>query len=208
MFKITAKQKVLIDAALQKIAEGASFAKILYRRIRNILMDERIKSVIGGNLALAVLAGSAFGDVTGFANSQPEITTLVVSQTPLTTRTTVRFPLEKIKYNQGFRLFHPGVDLDGEIGDAIYPIMDGRVKYVEKSRFLYGNSVVIEHKNGYESLYAHLSKIEVSEGDEVDQKTQIGKVGSTGRSTGSHLHLEVRDQGRPINPRLILPDKI
>ena len=63
---------------------------------------------------------------------------------------------------------------------------------------------MINHGSGFKSLYAHLAKITVNEGDEVDKNTVLGTVGSTGWSTGSHLHLEVYDNGRTFNPLTIL----
>ena len=68
----------------------------------------------------------------------------------------------------------------------------------------YGNRVVITHNNGYETLYAHLSSIEVSVGQTVPQGTKIGVMGSTGRSTGVHLHFEVFKNGSNINPMSVL----
>ena len=68
----------------------------------------------------------------------------------------------------------------------------------------YGNRVVITHNNGYETLYAHLSSIDVSVGQTVPQGTKIGVMGSTGRSTGVHLHFEVIKNGSNINPMSVL----
>jgi len=116
-----------------------------------------------------------------------------------------RFPVEGVKVTQGYKYFHPGIDFDGLTGDPIYPIMNGRVKAISRSRFAYGNAILVEHGSALESLYAHLSKIYVKEGDRVDIKTPIGEMGATGRATGDHLHLEVRDNGRPISPYSVLP---
>ena len=64
----------------------------------------------------------------------------------------------------------------------------------------YGNCIIVQHKNDFQTLYGHLSHIDVKDGQSVKTGDVIGKVGSTGRSTGTHLHYEVRKNGKPINP--------
>ena len=117
----------------------------------------------------------------------------------------VRLPTLTFVLNQKYSFFHPGLDLDGVTGDPLFPIAKGVVVATENSRFAYGKAVYLDHGSGYTSLYAHMSEIEVAEGQFVDVDTEIGKMGSTGHSTGSHLHLEVRKNGLPINPLSILP---
>ncbi len=116
----------------------------------------------------------------------------------------VRVPLDNFRITQGFWFFHPGIDMASTIGTPIHPVMAGRVSLVEYGRLDYGNHVIVNHGNGFESLYAHLSKIEVREGDQVNTKSEIGQVGSTGHSTGPHLHLEIHQDGVPTNPAVIL----
>jgi murein DD-endopeptidase MepM/ murein hydrolase activator NlpD len=94
---------------------------------------------------------------------------------------------------------HFGVDLKLQKGDRVASIFEGVVRIAKYSRS-YGNVVVVRHSNGLESLYAHLSKRMVKPGDVVDAGTIIGKGGNTGRSFGSHLHLEMRYLGEPFNP--------
>ena len=69
---------------------------------------------------------------------------------------------------------------------------------------IYGNYVIIRHFDGYQTLYAHMSKIHVSKGDEVSVGTKIGLVGSTGYSTGPHLHFSVYKNGRLVDPATVL----
>ena len=95
--------------------------------------------------------------------------------------------------------------MDGLTGDPITPIRKGKVLSISRSKFAYGNSIIVDHGEGMTSLYAHLSKIEVVEGQEVDTFDEIGKMGATGRSSGDHLHLEIRDHGVPVNPLTVLP---
>lgn len=117
----------------------------------------------------------------------------------------VRLPTLNFVLNQKYTFFHPGIDLDGETGDPLFPIAKGVVTATENSRFAYGKAIYIDHGSDYVSLYAHLSEIKVTEGQFVDIDTEIGLMGSTGRSTGSHLHLEIRKNGMAINPLSVLP---
>lgn len=117
----------------------------------------------------------------------------------------LRLPTLNFVLSQKYTFFHPGIDLDGETGDPLFPIAKGVVITTENSRFAYGKAIYIDHGNDYTSLYAHLSEIKVIEGQFVDIDTEIGLMGSTGRSTGSHLHLEIRKNGLAINPLSVLP---
>jgi murein DD-endopeptidase MepM/ murein hydrolase activator NlpD len=139
--------------------------------------------------------------------SKAEEGPMVLAESTITLKTEkgVQYPVSQISITQGYRLFHPGIDLDGVTGDTIRPIMIGVVEAVQRSKYAYGNAVYIDHKNGFKSLYAHLSKILVKEGDEVTMNTVIGEMGATGRSYGDHLHLEVHQNGVPINPISVLP---
>lgn len=95
--------------------------------------------------------------------------------------------------------FHPGIDFKGERGDAARCTADGRVVGAGWNGG-YGNCVRIAHTNGFETLYGHLSRITVHIGQKVTAGEKIGEIGSTGRSTGNHLHYEVRKNGKPVNP--------
>ncbi len=102
-------------------------------------------------------------------------------------------------FDGGHAEFHPGIDFRGQYGDAARCTANGKVVSAGWMGG-YGNCVRIAHANGYETLYGHLSHIEVREGQQVTAGQVIGKVGSTGRSTGTHLHYEVRKNGKAINP--------
>ena len=95
--------------------------------------------------------------------------------------------------------FHYGIDIDLERGDPVLATFEGVVR-IAKYESTYGRVVVIRHNNGLETLYGHLHKIEVKIGDKVEAGQVIGLGGSTGRSTGNHLHFEMRYLGEPINP--------
>ncbi|WP_235016378.1 M23 family metallopeptidase [Aquimarina sp. AU474] len=97
---------------------------------------------------------------------------------------------------------HQGIDIDLVVGDSVRTILDGKVRYV-RYHGGHGKTVVVRHKNGLETVYAHLSEYLVKENQEVKKGEAIGKGGITGNSRGSHLHLEVRYHGKSINPEYL-----
>lgn len=98
---------------------------------------------------------------------------------------------------------HTGLDIANALGTPIKAAAKGTVKKAEYSG-AYGNLVIIEHENGVETYYAHCSKIYAKVGDIVDNETTIATVGSTGNSTGPHLHFEIRVEGETLNPQKYL----
>jgi murein DD-endopeptidase MepM/ murein hydrolase activator NlpD len=95
---------------------------------------------------------------------------------------------------------HPGIDLAGAYGTPIYATADGVVTRAGWNNGGYGNMVELDHGRGISTRYGHMSAVLVHEGDHVTRGEEIGRMGSTGRSTGNHLHYEVRIDGRPVNP--------
>jgi murein DD-endopeptidase MepM/ murein hydrolase activator NlpD len=95
--------------------------------------------------------------------------------------------------------FHQGLDMKGSYKDTVYATGNGRI-IMASWNMGYGRCVVIQHSDEFRSLYAHLSKIFVSAGDSINVGAPIGRVGSSGRSTGSHLHYEVLQSGYRIDP--------
>ena len=110
---------------------------------------------------------------------------------------------ENFQYTSGFGprwgTMHYGTDMAARHGSPILATADGVIDFAgwEKG---YGKLVKIKHDFGYETRYAHLSKISVKVGQRISQGARIGKMGNTGRSTGTHLHYEIRRNGKPINP--------
>lgn len=109
-----------------------------------------------------------------------------------------RYGYRKSPFSEA-REFHGGVDFRGKTGDEVVTTADG---VVEKAKHVrgYGKYVVIKHKKGYKTLYGHLSKIDVARGQKVEAGEKIGELGSTGRSTGPHLHYEIIRYGKRIDP--------
>lgn len=117
---------------------------------------------------------------------------------PLRGRVTSRFGLRR---HPIFRLrqFHQGVDISAAMGAPVRAAFDGMVLYAGWFGG-YGKLVVIDHGDGFSTLYGHLSTIDIGPGQQVTRGQVIGRVGSTGYSTGPHLHFEIRHRGKPINP--------
>ena len=106
----------------------------------------------------------------------------------------------------GDRRMHAGIDIAAPNGTAVSSTADGMVKFAGEQGG-YGNMVILDHGNGVETRYAHLSSLSVKAGDVVADGDLVGNVGSTGTSTGNHLHYEVRENGKAINPRRYLSAK-
>jgi len=105
----------------------------------------------------------------------------------------------------GYPHFHTGIDLVEPFGSPVYAADDGVVALVGSSSSGYGNYVVIAHSGGLDTLYGHLSTALVKVGQVVTQGQPIGMEGSTGNSTGAHLHFELRINQKPVDPRPYLP---
>jgi murein DD-endopeptidase MepM/ murein hydrolase activator NlpD len=119
-------------------------------------------------------------------------------------------PVKGVKFTSGYGVrsdpfkgraaMHAGIDLAGPIGTPIYATADGIVGRAEWNSGGYGNLVELNHGHGIQTRYGHLTRYVVSAGDKVKRGELIAYMGSTGRSTGSHLHYEVRIDGKAVNP--------
>jgi hypothetical protein len=107
-------------------------------------------------------------------------------------------------YHDPDNLGHIGLDIAAEIWDPIVAVADGEVVFADWGGG-YGNLVILEHENDWRSYYAHLTEIAVEVGQRVRQGETLGGAGTTGFSTGSHLHFELRYRGRPVDPHIYLP---
>lgn len=173
---------------------------------RKAFEHKRAKRLIGVGLSLLVMG---FGQLSNLLVVETQATEVVLITTPdnqpLTTLTTLEKPLPDGRLAQGFSAFHRGIDLLSPLGTPINPIADGVVLEVSLGRIGWGNTVVVDHGNGLKSRYAHMKEIKVVEGEAVTKDKSIGNVGLTGWTTGPHLHLEVYQNGRAIDPAAILP---
>lgn len=108
--------------------------------------------------------------------------------------------------SQGYRGYHRAIDIaTGAVGVPIKSLGKGKVEFAGFTGDGKGNVVVVDHGEGLKSLYAHMAKINVAVGNEVDSNSVIGTVGLTGRTTGAHVHLEIIDNGIAVDPVKILP---
>jgi len=109
------------------------------------------------------------------------------------------------EYGPRWGKFHAGIDIAADTGEWVLASAPGAVIYAGNGLSGYGNVVIIRSDTSTTTLYGHNSKLEVREGDTVEQGARIAKVGSTGRSTGPHVHFEIRSGDKAVNPRERLP---
>ena len=173
------------------------------RLARYFADHKNIRKILAANFAIITIAASTLPQTTN-VQAQASDEVIIQAQTNLTTLKSVQYPVDYVKINQNYGIFHPGVDFGGQKGDPIKSIAAGVVTYAGWDYSGYGNLVVLMHKNGLESYYGHLSKIETKTGQTVDINTEIGKMGATGHATGVHLHLEIHQNGVSFNPLTIL----
>ncbi|OON90927.1 MAG: hypothetical protein ATN34_05305 [Epulopiscium sp. Nele67-Bin002] len=139
-----------------------------------------------------------------YGTKAPIVNTQLAPQTTQTQSTTFAHPLNGVgyissSYGSRWGSFHNGIDIAAGAGTPIYAAAAGTVTY---SGYMgtYGYLVIIDHGNGYETYYAHASALYAKVGQYVTQGQSIAAVGSTGNSTGNHLHFEIRENGQCINP--------
>lgn len=125
---------------------------------------------------------------------------------PATGELTDGFGIRGNPFGGGSSEFHPGQDIAAPRGTPVFAAADGTVIKADWQNG-YGQTVVIDHGNGLTTRYGHLSKIEVVAGQEIKRGEELGQIGSTGRSTGPHLHYEVRIGDVPVSPLHYLPER-
>ncbi|MCJ7805311.1 M23 family metallopeptidase [Patescibacteria group bacterium] len=189
--------------SLEDIKKARKGSKIS-RFFRHVFEHRSVKKLLGANLAMGIIL-SSFLPIKTIDTTAPDSAVIQENIAPLTTERKIQTPVKEFMISQGFSFFHPGVDLAGNLGEPVYPIMGGVIEAVDHSRYGYGNAIIIGHGNEITSLYAHLSEIEVAEGQYVTTIIEVGKMGATGHATGPHVHLEVRQNGIPMNPWAIVP---
>ncbi|MGB0403569.1 MAG: M23 family metallopeptidase [Salibacteraceae bacterium] len=149
------------------------------------------------------IQSKSFDEVIDMAQKKEEMLAAIPSIMPIANE-----DLKRMSSGFGMRMHpvlkipkhHAGQDFTAPTGTDIYASGNGTVVKVKKERYSYGYHVVIDHGYGYETLYAHMSKILVRKGQKIKRGDILGLVGNTGISTAPHLHYEVRKNGRPINP--------
>lgn len=195
-FFILALQCSLCKAQFHTVSNGSNLYKI-----------ETVAEVPVGKLATAIIEASNEREESGMSSSELE----QVRQQLITQYISVSYPLNHIQVNSSFGMRndpftgkptkHNGLDLHAK-GDEVYSMLAGRVKKVGRDKRS-GNFVVLEYGN-YTVSYCHLSKVLVRKGDSVNAGDVVGISGSTGRSTGEHLHLTCKYKGKYVNPSILL----
>jgi len=122
---------------------------------------------------------------------------------------TMRWPVEagviSSEYGARWGKMHKGIDIAADVGEPVYAVADGDVIYAGDGLRGYGNVIIIQHGERISSLYAHNSELRVRQGEHVAQGTLIALMGSTGHSTGPHVHFELRQGDVAVNPHTLLP---
>lgn len=180
---------------------------------RSFLLHSGQAAVLG---AVAVLAMAAAPVDPAPASSEafavpeaPPVTAVAAPAGPVTRLITFAEPVRGYEVNSAFGMRrlpgsharrHEGVDIAAPTGTGVLVAAEGRILRTGYDAGGYGRFIEVRHPNGMSTLYGHLSRIDVASGDDVTPGQRIGLVGSTGRSTGPHLHFEVRRGDRQINP--------
>jgi murein DD-endopeptidase MepM/ murein hydrolase activator NlpD len=167
----------------------------------DLLIDTRKKLDQIANRAY--VQTKSFDDVVEMARDKEQMLASIPAIQPVANK-----DLKKMASGYGYRIhpiykvrkLHTGTDFSAPTGTPIYATGDGKVSTYKRSRAGYGNHIVIDHGYGYQTLYAHMSKVDVKRGQKVKRGDVIGYIGSSGRSTAPHLHYEVIKDGRKINP--------
>ncbi len=124
----------------------------------------------------------------------------------------MKWPLEagivSSEFGARWGKMHKGLDIAADVGEPVYAAAPGEVIYASDGMRGYGNVVILRHDRQRTTLYAHNSALKVKLGDRVAQGDLVALLGSTGHSTGPHVHFEVRDGDKPINPRTLLATKM
>jgi murein DD-endopeptidase MepM/ murein hydrolase activator NlpD len=133
----------------------------------------------------------------------------LVAAAPVSADGSIHWPVEagviSSDYGARWGKMHKGIDIAADVGEPVYAVAEGDVIYAGDGLRGYGNVIIIQHGQHLSSLYAHNSELNVKQGDHVGQGTLIALMGSTGHSTGPHVHFELRQGDVAVNPRTLLP---
>jgi murein DD-endopeptidase MepM/ murein hydrolase activator NlpD len=150
-----------------------------------------------------VVQSKSFDEVFSMAKRKTEMLACIPAIQPVSNKNLKRLssyfgyrtdPIYKV------RKFHEGIDFSAPVGTPIYATGDGVVKEVAPSNQGYGNTLVIDHGYGYETMYAHIHQFKVKQGEKVKRGQLIATLGNSGKSTAPHLHYEIWKNGNKINP--------
>lgn len=195
--KTKVKPKLVVTNVKQSTV---SVAKKSNSNKNNVVLDSNKKNDNVSNSNIDVISNKTIAA----NNEQVALLTL-----PANGRISSFFGYRKVTLNDGTveSGIHKGLDIAVPMGTKIGAAMSGEVEFAGVQEG-YGNVIILKHSNGLETLYGHCSRIEVNKGEKVNTGDEIGKAGSTGRSTGPHIHFEVRLNGNAVDPLKYLSSKI
>jgi murein DD-endopeptidase MepM/ murein hydrolase activator NlpD len=193
---------VVIDSEFNNL-KGLSPDSVPPSGIRIVIPGGVAEAINWSPTVQTVSGGGGAGGGDGLVSFDPSSPGTCGAQQPGTASGWSR-PLNFYTFMRGFTSFHPGVDLSASTGTPVSAANSGRVIFAGRSNYGYGLAVVLSH-GPFATLYGHLSSINVSCGNLVGSGQTIGAVGSTGNSSGPHLHFEIHYNGIPTNPTEILP---
>lgn len=204
----------IVHDRLQRVGQRASGTE-LYARVREVAQANGLTNpdviAVGQSIDLGVLDGR--GGMAGAVQPQRSAPTPIAQVfsepshalhhiVPGQTRISSPFGPRQDPFSGDLRE-HRGIDIAARRGTPIFPVADGVVVHSGRQGG-HGKTVIVRHNDGSETLYAHADSLLVSEGERVRTTDKLGLVGSTGRSTGPHLHFEYRRDGVPIDPLAVL----
>lgn len=172
---------------------------------RKIFERRQIHQMIGGALMGVVLVTTVFNSPSWafeFLRAAP----LSDQEIILTTEESRRFPVAGV-ISQGFLGGHLGWDITAPQDTAVYPLMEGIVESVGHQPEGFGRYLIVDHGNGFKTLYGHLANFEVKSGEKVNRGEIIGRVGTSGLTTGAHLHFEIWQENQPFSPGEVLEER-
>lgn len=190
--------KDLVTALLPRTRKSNPVSKLL----RPIFEKKQFPTLLGVQLIATSMVASVMVYPTQALEPSVEENTVVTAElNQVLTEQTFRQPLEQtLGVSQGYNFFHRGVDIRAPIGTPVHSVAVGQVVEIQYLRYGWGHYVRVSHGENMETLYAHLGQINVKFGQAVDKETVLGTVGLTGKTTGAHLHLEMKLDGKYVNP--------
>lgn len=184
---------------------GRSGSHPLSKVFTGAFEHKKTKKFVGVGLTAFMMLFGLMGNILAANDSLTTDQTLIMApDSQVITKASLNTPLQGVMA-QGFHNYHKAVDILAPVGTEIRPILKGKVVEASLGRIGWGNTVVVEHEMGLKSRYAHMKEVKVIEGERVEKDYVLGTVGMTGWTTGPHLHLEIYQNGRAIDPKEILP---
>lgn len=201
--------KAIGGAYFEYISGGFSYYFDTPINKAQVLGVEEAKAVIAAQSTIYGMGGESADESVLHIEDKSELST--EQSSAIATVNKMAYPTKSrtITCEYGYRIhpitkkdsFHTGIDIGEDMNEPIFSVLDGTVKRIVLNDYDYGNYLIITHSNGVESMYAHASVVNVKKGQMVKKGDVVAKVGTTGLSTGPHLHFEVRINDIRLNPR-------